>query len=60
MKQPFTMKPSELASSEPTDTPVIEFKSTLALTKRKKLTLYTLCFVNFLKYMDRYTIAGIL
>lgn len=29
------------------------------LTRRQLATIYIVCFVNFLKYMDRFTIAGI-
>jgi len=29
------------------------------LTRRQYLTLFTLCFINFINYMDRYTIAGL-
>ena len=31
-----------------------------SLTRRQLATLFTLCFINFLKYADRFTVAGIL
>lgn len=30
----------------------------ISLTNRQRMALYIICYVNFLNYMDRFTIAG--
>ncbi|KAI9560814.1 hypothetical protein GHT06_011766 [Daphnia sinensis] len=48
------------ASSSSTSSSATSIEEVKQMTKRQYITVIILCFVNLLKYMDRFTIAGIL
>jgi len=54
-------EPNNIVESSTSSVEDLEFNNVSKLpelTRRQLATIYIVCFVNFLKYMDRFTIAG--